>query len=187
MEDQAQNVEETPRADAAWLRDVVARYQGPLRAYALPLVGGDAGRAADAVQETFVRLWRAELDGDDAHVTGWLFTVCRNVCVDMVRQAGRVQRADARADAPRGATDPARRAEARDGLAAFLAVFDTLPESQRDVLRLKLVEGLSYKEIAARTGRTVSHVGWLLHTALKAVRARCPWRTQGGGSGEDGR
>jgi RNA polymerase sigma-70 factor (ECF subfamily) len=36
-------------------------------------------------------------------------------------------------------------------------------------VRLKFNENLSYKEIAARTGLSVSNVGYLLHHALKAV------------------
>lgn len=176
-------MEETPRPDAAtWLREVVARYQEPLRRFASPLVGGDEASAADAVQETFVRLWRSDVIGDDDRVGGWLFAVCRNVCVDSVRRSVRVVRADARAETQRGATDPARKLELREGVEAFAAVYASLPESQREVLALKLGEGLSYKQIAERTGRTVSHVGWLLHMALKTVRERCPWR-----SGEDGR
>lgn len=181
-----ENVQERHQPDAAWLRAIVARYQEPLRAYALRLVGGDPGSAADAVQETFVRLWRSDVGSDDARIAGWLFSVCHNVCVDAMRRSARLQRADAMADGPRSATDPAQRLEAQDGLAAFLAVYEALPESQREVLALKLQEGLSYKEIAARTGRTVSHVGWLLHAALKTIRTRCPW--QGGdANAEDGR
>jgi len=180
-------MEETPRPDAAsWLQDVVARYQAPLRRFAAPLVGGNEASAADAVQETFVRLWRSDVIGDDDRVAGWLFAVCRNVCVDANRRSARIVRADALADPQRSATDPARKLAAREGLEAFAAVFESLPDSQREVLALKLHEGLSYKQIAARTGRTVSHVGWLLHTALKTVRARCPWRS-GETNEEEGR
>jgi RNA polymerase sigma-70 factor (ECF subfamily) len=38
-------------------------------------------------------------------------------------------------------------------------------------LQLKFNDDLSYKEISARTGLTVGHVGYLLHHALKAMAA----------------
>jgi RNA polymerase sigma-70 factor (ECF subfamily) len=46
---------------------------------------------------------------------------------------------------------------------------EKLEERSRELVRLKFNEGLSYKEISARTGLTVSHVGYLLHHALKAI------------------
>ena len=36
-------------------------------------------------------------------------------------------------------------------------------------IRLKFNEELSYKEISARTGLNIGHVGYLLHHALKAI------------------
>ena len=42
-----------------------------------------------------------------------------------------------------------------------------LDEAERDVLVLRLQEGLSYEEIARITGRTVGNVGCLLHHAVK--------------------
>ena len=46
-----------------------------------------------------------------------------------------------------------------------------LSENQQEVVRLKFQEGLSYKEIAAVTELSVSNVGYLIHTAIKKLRA----------------
>src|SRR5207247_9205935 len=46
---------------------------------------------------------------------------------------------------------------------------ETLDERSRELIRLKLNEGLTYKEISARTGLNIGHVGYLLHHALKAI------------------
>jgi len=46
-----------------------------------------------------------------------------------------------------------------------------LDERSRELIHLKFDENLSYKQISERTGLTVSHVGYLLHHALKAVAA----------------
>ena len=47
------------------------------------------------------------------------------------------------------------------------------------MLRLKLQEHLSYQQISAVTGLSVSHVGVLIHNGLKSVRARCAGTRQG--------
>ena len=51
-----------------------------------------------------------------------------------------------------------------------LAALDDLDTLRREVLVLKLEGGLSYKEISDVTGKSVSHVGVLIHEALKHVR-----------------
>ena len=45
-----------------------------------------------------------------------------------------------------------------------------LSENQRDVVRLKFQNGLSYKEISNITQLSVSNVGYLIHTAIKSLR-----------------
>ena len=47
-----------------------------------------------------------------------------------------------------------------------------LPLNQREVVRLKFQNQLSYQEIAAVTSLSVGNVGFLLHTALKTLRSR---------------
>jgi RNA polymerase sigma-70 factor (ECF subfamily) len=71
--------------------ELVARYGGPVRAYARGLTR-DHSLADDVVQETLLRAWRHRrllidmhtVDGE-GRVRGWLFTVARNVVVDQVR------------------------------------------------------------------------------------------------------
>jgi len=46
-----------------------------------------------------------------------------------------------------------------------------LEARSRELLTLKFNDELSYKEISARTGLTVGHVGYLLHHSLKALAA----------------
>ncbi len=48
---------------------------------------------------------------------------------------------------------------------------DHLSENQREVIRLKFQNDLSYKEIADITRLSVTNVGFLLHTGLKKLRA----------------
>ncbi len=70
------------------------------------------------------------------------------------------------------ADDPARKAEERDQASHALTVLASLPAKQQEVLELKLRHHLSYREIAAVTGHSETNVGFLIHTGLKALRAR---------------
>jgi len=45
-----------------------------------------------------------------------------------------------------------------------------LPSKQREVLRLKVEAGLSYKDIAEVMNLTVGNVGFILHSAIARVR-----------------
>jgi RNA polymerase sigma factor (sigma-70 family) len=68
--------------------------------------------------------------------------------------------------------DPMRLLEARDGTRHLLELLAELPPSQREVLRLRFQESLSYKEISVVTQHSVSHVGVLIHTGLKTLRLK---------------
>jgi len=68
----------------------VARHQAPLLRYATRLLHGDADRARDVVQDTFVRLMAQPPEQVDGHVAEWLFTVCRNRTHDVQRKEGRM-------------------------------------------------------------------------------------------------
>jgi RNA polymerase sigma factor (sigma-70 family) len=158
---------------ARWIVSALSLYEGPLLRYASRLLG-DVDRARDVVQDTFLRLCREDPERLDGHLAQWLFTVCRNRALDVQKKDGRVQPLDERTLAEQRAPTPgpARLLEQREDLQAVRGVMATLPASQQEVLRLKFEGGLSYQEIAAVTGLSVSHVGVLLHNAIKAIRER---------------
>ena len=67
---------------------------------------------------------------------------------------------------------PEATAEERDAASAALRALATLPDSQQEVLRLRLGHGLAYRDIAEVTGLSVSHVGVLIHEGMKTLRRR---------------
>ena len=146
-----------------WLQAAVSRFETALTHYAARLVGGE--RAKDVVQDTFVSLCGQRREDVEARLGAWLFTVCRNRALDVLRKEQRLVPLDRDRAAP-GLAEV--RVEARQAL----AVLGTLPADQQRVIRLKLQSGLSYKEIAAATGLSVSNVGYLIHVGLKSLRAK---------------
>ena len=159
--------------DVGWIRDVMDRHQGALLRYAARIVG-DAERAGDVVQETFLRLLESGRDGHDDHLAEWLFTVCRNRALDVHRKERRMKPLSEpieRAQPAPGHAPPAV-AEQREAMAAVDLAMGRLPDNQQEVLRLKFQNGFSYKEIAGITGLSVSNVGFLIHTGVSALRDR---------------
>lgn len=158
------------------LRKAFEEFEGPLLGYAARLTG-NAEAARDVVQEVFLRLCR-EGAGLNGRMPQWLFAVCRNLAIDAKRKGGRMTTMTAISPAmeavlaaPSDDVSSAATQGAETG-ANLLALLDTLPESQQEVIRLRLGVGLSYKQIAEVTGHTVSNVGFLMHTGLKALRER---------------
>lgn len=157
---------------SSFVQAAVERHQAPLLRYAARLLGGDADRARDIVQDTFVRLMAqppAEVDG---HVAEWLFTVCRNRTLDVLRKEGRMKRFEEGQVERLTAVEPppGRTLERAEQHAAVLQLIGRLPHNQQEVVRLKFQNGFSYQEISRITDLSVGNVGFILHTAIKSLR-----------------
>ncbi len=113
----------------------------------------------------------SSLDPSDArHVEAWLFTVTRNRALDHVRKYSRIIAMPMPEERPSHAPSPDEELATRDSANSLLKLLDTLTPNQREVVRLKFQNDLSYKEIADITGLTVTNVGFLLHIGLKKLR-----------------
>lgn len=120
----------------------------------------------DLVQEVFLTAWRQlQTLRDPAAFCGWLLTIARHVRVDHVRRMR-----------PHDPLDEHRMAVVAplgsDGLEAAraLAAVRRLPEAYRETLLLRLVEGMTGPEIAARTGLTPASVRVNLCRGMKLLR-----------------
>jgi RNA polymerase sigma-70 factor (ECF subfamily) len=144
----------------------VGRYQRPLVSYAVSLIG-DVERARDVVQETFLRLCKQD-SLQDERLAPWLFRVCRNLSVDVMRKERRMTSIDG----AEGESRTAEVVELRKDTNTVLTLLDRLPKNQQEVLRLKFLHELSYKEISEITELSVGNVGYLIHVGLKSIRER---------------
>jgi len=152
-----------------WIARALRQYEQPLVRYAHRLLH-DADAARDVVQDCFVRLCRERPESLNGRLKEWLFVVCRNRSIDLLRNAGRMEELEL--DPPAPAADPARRLEAHEANGTLRENLERLPAREQELLHLKFAEGLRYKEIASITGLSVSNVGFLLHRALQTLRGR---------------
>jgi RNA polymerase sigma-70 factor (ECF subfamily) len=121
--------------------------------YARYLTRNDA-EAEDVVQDACVRAMRffPSLRDDDARP--WLFTIVRNSWYSrLARRASKPELTSSpdehRSDPPDSALDPEARLVQRRTIAQVQQAIDDLPVDFREVIVLREIEGLSYKEIAA--------------------------------------
>lgn len=131
---------------------------------------GNRADAQDAVQDTFLRVWRNagswRPDGGAA-VRTWLYRIAHNVCIDMLRKR-RPQNVLSETIDSGVATDSA--VQEQETKAAVTNALRQLPERQRAVLVLCHYQGLSNAEAATMIGTTVKGVESLLIRARRQMR-----------------
>jgi RNA polymerase sigma-70 factor (ECF subfamily) len=158
---------------STWIAAVLRQYEGPLTLYAARITR-DVERARDVVQEAFLKLLKEDREAVEPHLAEWLYTVCRNKALDVRRKESRMTGLSEASTAFEASTDPGpdQRLERDESAAQALRHLAKLPDNQQEVIRLKFQHGLSYKEISGITQLSVSNVGFLIHTGMKALRRR---------------
>ena len=165
------NAPQGDERDAAWLIALVRQYEGPLVRYAQRLLG-DCHRAQGVAQDTLLRLCREPREKIEHRARPWLFAVCRNRAMDVLKKEQRMTTlslAQTQGCATRDG-DLSAALERQEATGQATAALATLPANQQEVIRLKIQDGLSYREISEVTGLSVSNVGFLIHQGLKTIR-----------------
>jgi RNA polymerase sigma-70 factor (ECF subfamily) len=131
----------------------------------------DRGEAEDAAQQTFLSAYRSLLNGHEPREPApWLATIARNECRARIR--GRMAEPLALVDDSYTSTAElesivGQRAE----IAALCKALAELPAPQRDAIVLREFYGLSYEEVSAVVGVSVSAVDALLVRARRRLLA----------------
>lgn len=125
---------------------------------------GPSSEVDDLMQDVFLTALERLNSMDSERVGPWLAAIARNRMIDSLRRRARLV---AMPTEEQGASDP-ERAEANQ----VLAIIRTMPDTYREPLVLKLVEGLSGKEIAEQTGLTPDSVRVNLHRGMRMLRER---------------
>ena len=106
--------------------------------------------ADDLTQLTVERALRAHAQWQPGtRLDSWSYRIMRNLWIDTVRARSRRERVEAPAvEAESIGEDPGGKLEASIELKRVMAAMDQLPEEQREVVVLILVEGFGYREAA---------------------------------------
>lgn len=164
-------------AELEWLAERFEANRPHLRAVAYRMLGS-LTEADDAVQETWLRLNRADTS-DVENLGGWLTTVAARVCLDMLRSRTRRREEPFGAHLPdqivgsEAGADPEHEAVLADSVGrALLVVLETLAPAERLAFVLHDIFAVPFDEIAPIVGRS--------STATRQLASRARRRVQGG-------
>jgi RNA polymerase sigma-70 factor (ECF subfamily) len=177
-------VERLRRGDERAFAELVRRHHASLVRVARMYVADDAA-AEDVAQDTWVAMLRglAAFEARSSVIT-WLMAICANrarsagvraarqVAVDPDPLSGQFDEGSVWSDPPRPLADDL--AERLDNVAIaerLRAAIDALPPSQRAVVTLRDVEGLSTMDVARLLEMTEANVRVVLHRSRIRLRA----------------
>jgi RNA polymerase sigma factor (sigma-70 family) len=173
-----------------WVLAALDQFEGRLLRYAQRLLG-ELDESRDVVQFVFLRLCDQSPEKIGDRLAQWLYTVCRNRALDILRASGR-EKSNGHASGtgvavgreanhgklglpcghpqpPSRETDPADSAEQAELHALLRLLVAALPGGQREAIDL-WSDGFSYQQIAEITSQKEGHIRVLVHRGLKALR-----------------
>jgi RNA polymerase sigma-70 factor (ECF subfamily) len=172
------------QGDAAAFTALVEKYKQPVMNLAWRTLR-DETEAEDLAQNVFVQAWKsAERYQATAKFSTWLFTIARNLCLNEIRRRSRHpaesldQTRDESDEQPLHQVVDKRIAAAPEAMLGdelvhkVDAALADLPENQRLALALCRQEELSYEEIAAVLGCSLSATKSLIHRARETLKTR---------------
>lgn len=156
-------VEAVQKGDGTAYRALVEKYQGRIYAVIYGMVRNRED-ARDLTQEAFVKAYR-NISGfrSDAKFYTWLYRIAMNLTIDFTRRRKRnpvttVEDEVAERSSDGGVAEvhriqsPGKALERKQLYRAIMDALEELPEQQKQVILLREIEGLSYKEISEIMG-----------------------------------
>lgn len=127
--------------------------------------------AEDAVQEVFLRLWRdrEKLDAIQ-NPKAYCIRMLRNLCLDRIRAVQRLSFPEELPELPSSRLQDDELDE-KQRLDKVLEAIKALPDRQREIMMLRVVDGLSYEEISRRTSQNYLTLRVLLSRARAKLKS----------------
>jgi RNA polymerase sigma factor (sigma-70 family) len=146
-----------PGEQERWFKQEIHAHDGSLKAYLrgqFPSVRD----VDDVVQESYLRVWKAQVTTQITSAKSFLFQIARHLALDLIRH-DRCSPIDRRCELDASSVldlgpDAAQKLLRQDLLNHVLDSLIALPQRYRDVVVLHKLEGLSHREIAAQLGIT---------------------------------
>ncbi len=173
------------RGDDAAFAELVDKYKQPVMNLAYRILR-DATEAEDLAQNAFVQAYKsAERYTASAKFSTWLFTIARNLCLNEIRRRSRHPADSLEAGGPGDSeeqpgrqyedvkttlpTESLLQAELQQKIEQALA---ELPEAQRTAILLCRRDDMSYEDIAAVVGCSLSATKSLIHRGRETLKEK---------------
>ncbi len=172
------------QGDTAAFAELVDKYKQPVLSLAYRMLH-DATEAEDLAQNAFVQVYKSAHRYEIASkFSTWLFTIARNLSLNEIRRRGRHQAESLDAPHPDHEDQPLHQVQDQKTASPPEALvqgelvqkleeaLSELPENQRTALVLCRQEELSYEDIAAVLGCSLSATKSLIHRARETLKQR---------------
>jgi RNA polymerase sigma-70 factor (ECF subfamily) len=165
------------RGDVGSFTLLYRRHLRPVYSYLYARLG-NAQDAEDVTSLTFERAWtglKSYRRTDTGSFKGWLFTIAHRALVDRYRR--KEAHYKPAGEVPATLRDPARGPEDQavisEQVHQVLNAIDGLSREQQEVVGLRFLGELPYKEIASVVGKREAAVKMIAYRALEEIRRRC--------------
>jgi RNA polymerase sigma-70 factor (ECF subfamily) len=131
----------------------------------------DDDTAEDLTSKVFLKAWEhlPRFKSGTSPFIAWLYTIAHNMVVDHYRVTRPSVELDEARNLPAGDPLPDAQYELRSDVQALRRALDKLTREQRDVVTMKLLDGMSTDEIAARMRKSPGAVRALQMRGLQAL------------------
>ncbi len=152
--------------------NLVMSISGRLYVYAFRMLRNQQS-SEDAVQDVFVKLWkmnqRLETYGS---IEALAITMVKNQCIDQLRRmklagADEIEIMNPRSDP---GPSPQEKMEREETMRLLERIIGELPQIYRETVKFRDIDGLSYEEIAEKTGQNINTIRVNLSRARKIIR-----------------
>ena len=128
--------------------------------------------AEDVTADFFLKLWNIA----DTYCFGgkhnrWLVTIARNMSLDLLKKRSREQLAAE--DEDYGADSPDDSVSTEDTVTGGMAVADALErleQTEREIISMKVLADMTFRDIAAVLGKPMGTVTWKYHNAILKLK-----------------
>jgi len=155
--DEKKCIKKAAKGDASAFEELLLRYHGQIYNLCLRMTG-NPDDAADLTQEAFLKVWKnLESFQFDSAFSTWLYRLASNCCLDFLRSQKRRptvsltvenEEDEQVMDIPDAQPTPEEQAVKQEEKEQLHLAMQMLDEEQRQILTLRVVNDLSYTEIA---------------------------------------
>lgn len=138
----------------------------------------DHGEAEQLVHDSFLKIFdRIDSYKGEGSFEGWMKRICVNICLDNYKRrktfAGMAEHATVYADDINAFNQHyvSNDVMQKQSVEAILALVERLPEKERVVFKLHVLDGYPHDEISSILDIKPNHSYWLLHSARKQLQA----------------
>ncbi len=175
----AELVAEVRRGSDRAFEQLYERYHRRIAAYVFGMVN-DYGRAEDIAQDVFISALRRMRDTDrEIAFKPWIYEIAKNACIDQFRRTRRTEEVSFDAEEGLGAADYGRlvttgptpdvAVDQKVAIDHLRGAFGGLSETHHQILVMRELEGLSYREIGKRLGMSRPSVESTLFRARRRL------------------